>query len=155
MLKQKLLHLPPCFISAEEEEGLADQLNHVGVMASSHISQKEKRIDASSDVSIGAGRPPVPMQLAKKIESGAFIEMSDLLPERMGIHRRRDDHGSKHSKRSLTILKWLQCFSTYVSVVLRNNPERIPDLMGYQSLIIEASMEYKGDCWAGYDRRFR
>ena len=95
------------------------------------------------------------MRLAKKIESVAFIEMSDLLPEHMGIHRRRDDHRSKHSKRSLTILEWLQCFSTYVSIVSRNHPERIPDLMGYQSLIIEASMEYKGDCWAGYDWRFR
>ena len=46
-------------------------------------------------------------------------------------------------------------FFTYVSVVSRNHPECIPDLMGYQSLIIEASMEYKGDCWVGYDRRFR
>ena len=34
-------------------------------------------------------------------------------------------------------------------------PERVTDLMGYQSLIIDALLEYKGDCWAGYDRRFR
>jgi len=26
--------------------------------------------------------------------------------------------------------------------------------MGYQSLIIDASLEYKVDCWAGYDWRF-
>ena len=46
-------------LSAEEEEGLVDQLSHVGVMASSHTPQKQKRIDALSDVSIDAGRPPV------------------------------------------------------------------------------------------------
>jgi len=63
--------------------------------------------------------------------------MLDLLQKRMGIHRQRDDHRSKHSKCSLSILEWLQCFSTYVSVVSRHQPERIPDLMGYQS----------GDCW--------
>ena len=34
-------------------------------------------------------------------------------------------------------------------------PERITDLMGYQSLIIEAHLEYKNDCWIGYDCRFR
>jgi len=26
---------------------------------------------------------------------------------------------------------------------------------GYQILILEASTEYKSDCWLGYDRRFR
>ena len=114
--------------------------------------QGNHRKSTSSSMSIGAGRPPVPMRLAKKIVAGAFIEMSDLLPERLGISRRRDDHRSKHSTRSLSIL---QCFSSYVTVVSRHHPERIPDLMGYQSLIIDASMEYKGDCWAGYDRRFR
>ena len=121
-------------------------------MASSHTSQKQKRIDALSNISIGAGHLPVPMRLAKKIESGAFMELSDLLPELMGIHRRRDDHRSKCSKRFLAILEWLQRFSTYVSVVSRNHPDHIPDIMGYQSLIIEASMD---DCWAGYDRRYR
>jgi len=107
--------------------------------------------DGSSNISIGTGRQPVPTRLAKKIEAGAFIEMSDLLPEHMGIYRRSADCRSKYSKCSLTILEWLQCFYSYVSVISRNHPERVPDLMGYQSLIIEASMEYKGDCWAGYD----
>ena len=80
--------------------------------------------------------------------------MADLLPERLG-DKERGHHRNKHSKRSLSILEWVQCFSTYVAVVARKHPERIADLMGYQSLIIDASLEYKGDCWAGYDRRFR
>ena len=29
------------------------------------------------------------------------------------------------------------------------------DLLGYQSLIIQAYQEYQGDCWLGYDRRCR
>jgi len=44
--------------------------------------------------------------------------------------------------------------STYIAVVARKHPERIADLMGYQSLVIDTSLEYKGDCWAGYDWRF-
>jgi len=48
-------------------------------------------------VKIGAGRPPVPPQLAKKIESGVFIEMADLLPEYFGDKQKRC-HRSKHSK---------------------------------------------------------
>jgi len=129
-----------CFLVACEE-GLADQLNHFGVMIRDHTVHNNHRKNASSSVSIGAGCPPVAMRLVRKIASVAFIEMSDLLPERMGIHRRRDDHKSKHSKCSLSILEWLQYFSAYVSVVSR---QHIPDLIGYQSLIIDASMEYKG-----------
>ena len=32
--------------------------------------------------------------------------------------------------------------------------ERIPDLLGYQSLIIEVHLEYEGDNWLAYDRQF-
>ena len=35
------------------------------------------------------------------------------------------------------------------------NPERVPDLLGYQSLIIDDSIQYDGDGCIGYDRRFR
>ena len=106
-------------------------------------------------VSIGAGRPPVPAKLVQKIESGVFVEMAELLPERLGVLCTDDDAKQRPKKRSLSILEWLQCYAVYVAVVTNNLPERIPDLMGYQSLVIEAYTEYKNDCWIGYDRRFR
>ena len=58
-------------------------------------------------------------------------------------------------KCSLLILKWLQAYSIYVAVRSSKFPNRIPDLMGYQSLIIETHLECKNDCWIGYDCRFR
>ena len=105
-------------------------------------------------VSIGAGRPPVPAKLVQKIESGVFVEMAELLPERLGVLCTDDDAKQRPKKRSLSILEWLQCYAVYVAVVTNKQPERIPDLMGYQSLVIEAYTEYKNDCWIGYDRRF-
>ena len=109
----------------------------------------------AQNVSIGAGRPPVPTKLMNKIESGVFVEMAELLPERLGVLGTDDDAKQKPKKRSLSILEWLQCYAVYVAVISKKQPERIPDLMGYQSLVIEAYMEYKNDCWIGYDRRFR
>ena len=50
-------------------------------------------------------------------------------------------------------MEWLQSFAVYVSVA-RKQPQRVPNLMGYQVLILEASSEYKNDCWMAYDRRF-
>ena len=51
-------------------------------------------------------------------------------------------------------MEWLQSFAVHVSVIARKQPQRVPDLMGYQVLILEASSEYKNDCWTAYDRRF-
>ena len=34
-------------------------------------------------------------------------------------------------------------------------PESFKDLLGYQAIVVEASMEYQGDNWLGYDRRLR
>ena len=46
-------------------------------------------------------------------------------------------------------------YNTYMAVISRKEPGRIPDLLAYETLIIEAHMEYSGDAWLGYDRRFR
>ena len=140
---------PACLPTDNDSE----LLDHIGTLDGDEDSTSA--LVSSSDVVIGAGRPPVPAHLARRIESGAFVEMANLLPDRLGTTQRKDDRGGKRSRRALTILEWLQCFSTYVSVLARKHPNRIPDLMGYQSLIIDASLEFKGDSWAGYDRRFR
>ena len=64
--------------------------------------------------------------------------------------------GSKSNQRPITnILEWLQAFAVYVSVIARKQPQHVPDLMGYQILMLEASNEYQGNFWLAYDRRFR
>jgi len=68
------------FFTADELEDLTEQLTHVGAMAS-------KRNARGDYVNIGAGRPPVPLRLAQRIKSGVFIEIADLLPERLGTKK--------------------------------------------------------------------
>ena len=46
-------------------------------------------------------------------------------------------------------------FAVYVSVIARKQPQWVPDLMGYQILMLKASNEYKGSSCLAYDRRFR
>ena len=38
-------------------------------------------------VFIDQGLPPVPKKLASKIESGKFVDMSELLPDRLGCSK--------------------------------------------------------------------
>ena len=73
------------------------------------------------------------------------------------IHTEEDTHrGSKPKTRPVTsILEWAQCFGIYVAVISRSQPERVPDMLAYQALIIQAQMEYQGDSWLSYDRTFR
>ena len=111
-------------------------------------------------LSIGAGLPPVPHKLVKRIQAGEFIDMSELLPNRLGVNTGPLLDGEKEEKRTkrrqvASILEWVQCFSIYTAVRTQKYPEKIQDMLGYLALIVEARMEYDGDGWLGYDRRFR
>ena len=136
----------------------------------SHVSV----FDTSGDVeavakkpttwSIGAGLPPIPFRLIDRIQAGEFIDMAELLPERLGFNvfnsPMSDDKDGKHSSKSrkrqvTTITEWVQCFSIYAAVMAQKYPIKVRDLLGYQALLVEAHIQYEGDAWLGYDRRFR
>ena len=93
------------------------------------------------------------------IEAGEFVDMAELLPDRWGstISLVGDETLRVPRPRRwtvTTILEWIQCFSIYLTVIANKQPQRIPDLLGYQRLIIESQIEYQGDTWMGYDHRF-
>ena len=109
----------------------------------------------TSSVTLVAGLPPVPSRLVAKIESGEFIDMGELLPDQVGTSR-PEDLGKVLPKHCTVagILEWIKCFNVYMAVISRKEPGRIPDLLAYETLIIEAHMEYSGNAWLGYNRRF-
>lgn len=132
-------------------------------MSSHNLHSQDKSIPPPPDkdstpIHLGGGLPPVPGKLVKKIQEGQFIEMADLLPERLSSHGESEDQGKatkpKH-KAVTSILDWIQCFGIYVAIISHREPHRIKDLLGYQHIIIQAHQEYHGDSWLGYDRRFR
>ena len=131
-------------------DGLVTMEHHQEPDPQSSIPSTHK----TSEVLFGAGLPPVPAKLVKRIEDGEFIEMIELLPERLAMSS-VDDRLSKPKRRSIqNILEWVQCFGLYIAIISRKEPARVPDLLGYQALIIDASREYLGEGWMGYDRHF-
>ena len=86
--------------------------------------------------------------------------MAELIPDRLGVTRSFGNEESgkvaKQKRRVVAnIMEWVQCFGIYMAVISRKQPQRVPDLLGYQTLIIEAYLEYQDDGWMAYDRRFR
>ena len=53
------------------------------------------------------------------------------------------------------IFTWLQCFGTYVSILVPLHVELIPELMAYQATIVRASQDYTGLAWVRCDSPFR
>ena len=112
-------------------------------------------------VPVGIHSPPVPRKLAEKIWKGEFVELSELLPSRLGAPKvtlrdlmsNRDK--PKEPKRITSIQQWVVCFNSVISVMALKHPERVQDLLGYSSMITKASLDYEGTPWLAYDAHFR
>ena len=88
--------------------------------------------------------------------------MVELLTDRLGVIEcqavgtggKRTIEKPKH-RQVTNILEWIQCYTIYVVVWAEKHPDKIRDMLGYQTLIIvEARMKYKGDGWLEYDCYF-
>ena len=110
-------------------------------------------------VLISNGLPPIPSRLMKHVEDGLFVEMAELLPSHLDSAdlniNERQVASCKRLPTVTDIIDWIQCFAVYMAIISRHKPKRIADLLGYQSLIIGASMDCREGKWVIYDRRFR
>ena len=102
-----------------------------------------------------SGLLPVPAELAKRIQDGLFVKMSDLLSENLisAQYSIGDQVTSQKQKQYqvTTIIEWVQCFATYIAIVSQKEPQRTTDLLGYQQLIIHSSQDCQEGCWLIYD----
>ena len=111
----------------------------------SEISDNDHPVPVTG-LPVGAGLPPIHSKLVSRIEAGEFIEMSDLLCDHLGSMRSKEQRPSNTKRRTITnILEWIKCFYIYMAVVSRRNHQKIPEMLAYLTLIIEAHMEYAGD----------
>ena len=108
---------------------------------------------------VGEGLLPLPSKLTKKILNLEFVEMRDLMPETWMTEEEEGRNVLALPKRRsppiTDVLQWLQCFSRMVGVLSRGYPNMVPELMGYQALIIKCSRDFEGLVWAQYDRAYR
>ena len=140
-----------------------DQLSHIVELEGETISIDSHNLDEDSQndkpALISNGLPPIPARLLKRVENGLFVEMAELSPSYLDSSDCSIDDQHVGPRKRLPALKdimdWVGCFGIYIAIVSRQKPKRVPDLLGYQRIIMGASLHCREGKWLTYDRRFR
>jgi hypothetical protein len=118
---------------------------------------------------LGRGRPPLPAKLVSQILAYKFVEMSELILENRespatevpsfvieGSAIVPTTTASSRKRNEVSdILTWVECFTSYITVITAFRPDRSRDLLAYMALIIRIAKQFPGWCWSNYDRPFR
>ena len=58
---------------------------------------------------------------------------------------------TKHRREIPALLSWVQCFGTYMAVLTSTFPQRMKELLAYQTLIVREACRCGGRGWLAYD----
>ena len=103
---------------------------------------------------------PIPEHLATKILSLQYIDMSELRPEAWLFEDEPAEKSLaslfKRRKEPITdILVWVQCFASYVAVLVQKYPQCTPHMMAYLATIVRCQRRFEGMGWVLYDTAYR
>ena len=148
-------------ISNEHSRQDGDPQQEVGTPPSAN--SKETVVTPQQPLVLSEGLAPVPAKLVDKIIRGDFVDMAELLRDNLEVQRRgsgQEEVAStaqpKKGRREIPdLLSWVQCFGTYMAVVASKRPDRVRELLAYQTLIVREARRCGGKGWMEYDRYFR
>ena len=117
-------------------------------------------------ICMGPGLPPLHKKMVEKIGANEYIDFTELPPAKgKGRSLTQPAEGQiillqaadlvQSRKTIADYATWSQCYALYVAALAAQQPGRLADLMGYQSLIARASKKYKWPAWVIYDQNFR
>ena len=113
---------------------------------------------------LGDGVLPLPQKLMKRILALEFVEMRELLPEEWlgaweeGHNAEQHCCNSANRRRKppvTNIFTWLQGYASLVGTLATAHPDKVAELMAYQTTILRCYCDFEGAAWAQYDRAYR
>ena len=138
-------------------------LNRIIALSNPRIMLRAQAQSASMIVS--PALQPIPAQLVRRIVSGDFVEMRELLSDNLALHDQLEAvHGllvpamTPGSLRArmwemLSLISWVYCFTAYMAV--RTSDLLTRDMLAYCCLIIQEALHHEGPGWQDYDRSLR
>ena len=97
----------------------------------------------SDTVLLGAGFPSIPSKLVK--EDGSFVEMQELLPEKL---RAMEELDYSRPAKKVKMVRYTGVGAVFQSLCGHHylkTLDRVPHLLSYQALILDAQREYPLD----------
>jgi len=137
---------------------------NTGVVPSAGSTAQLPSVPVPVGMFMGDGLIPLPPRLLKKIQAMEFIDMAELMPETWLSETTEEAHNTccgiltavkKRKSPVIDILLWVQCYAALVAVLALQHPQKIPEFMAYQSVIIKCHRDFEGLGWVYYDRAFR
>lgn len=113
---------------------------------------------------LGESLPPIPAKLVAKIQKGDFVDMAELLRDNIEADRRhtRDGNAStsvgqqaQNRQKVPDILSCIQCFGVYACIMAAAHPEKVQQLLAYQTTVVWEARRCGGTGWQAYDTMFR
>ena len=104
---------------------------------------------------LGEALPPVPQKLVEKIRKWQYVDMSELLPDLRAIPKATSMTAAQkkhmaHRKQQT----WLQCYSSYVSMLGSADPSAVPELTAHMSAAVRMHQEFGELTLWTYDAAF-
>ena len=150
---------------AQQQENLAASLVAADATSPTMVP-KAAGSGARSTVVLGTGLPSLPKKIVDKIVAGEYVDFAKLPPARgkaRAVPQALEGQivviqaaDLLQSRRVIPDLAtWLQCYAIFAAVIATKNPDRLPDLMAYMSIIAKASQKFAWPSWVVYDQNFR
>lgn len=140
--------------------GDANVVEGAEIRKSAVSSKKIKEPEAQPFV-FSQGFPPVPAKMVSKILRLEYVDMAELLRDNIEAERRALTQGEGSSSTNFPrreipdMLSWIQSFGIYISVMASKYPDRVPNMLAYQTMLVREARRCGGNGWLAYDTAFR
>ena len=105
---------------------------------------------------LGGGLPAIPADIMKRVADNSYIELSELLPEK--IQEASLYPEGKNKKKAQPVEKfndWVLALAVYSQALLSTDPSIASDLIIFMGTVASLAWDHPGGAWATYKRNFR
>ena len=104
---------------------------------------------------LGGGLPSVPAEILHRIHKNSYVELSELLPEKIQESFLYPDGRKKKAAPIDKFVDWVLAFCTYGQALLTQKPEIGGDLLTFVGTVARLARDHPGPAWATYEQMFR
>ena len=120
-------------------------------------SFETKTLPIEGEFQFHARYPPIQENLVSKICEGEYVNFQELLPENLADEYQKSNRQLvDDTERIEDITKWVDCLAVYIAIYSSVNPQRVRDMLAYQSNVTKLYRESQDKkAWQRYDVAFR